>query len=177
MESMFTASLHLSDFVQPQNKAKLLTNSPFGYSETKITWLVWKYIPGPNQKLLPLFVTMGQRLKQSNEKNHTTITPPQSLKSTRVNRVIISTNKKLSKIQNNRKIEKSLQVAQKRGTEILQVPNSVDPLKSSNWEKSVKAGFVLLRLLAQEAENHELKILQSLDCAKPETGYPQIDIF
>jgi hypothetical protein len=44
---------------------------------------------------------------------------------------------KRSKIQNNMKIEKSLQVAQKRGTEILQVPNPVDPLKSSNGEKSV----------------------------------------
>jgi hypothetical protein len=126
--------------------------------------------------LLPLSVTKGQRVKQSNEKNHITITPPQSLKSTRVNRVIISTNKKLSKIQNDRKIEKSLQVAQKRGTEILQVPNPANPLKSSNGEKSVKAGFVLLRLLAQEAGNNELKILQSLDFAKPETCYPQIDI-
>jgi hypothetical protein len=45
--------------------------------------------------------------------------------------------KKRSKIQNNRKIEKSLQVAQKRGAEILQVPNPADPLKSSNEEKSV----------------------------------------
>jgi hypothetical protein len=126
--------------------------------------------------LLPLSVTKGQRVKQSNEKNHITITPPQSLKSTRVNRVIISTNKKLSKIQNDREIEKSLQVAQKRGTEILQVPNPANPLKSSNGEKSVKAGFVLLRLLAQEAGNNELKILQSLDFAKPETCYPQIDI-
>jgi len=44
---------------------------------------------------------------------------------------------KRSKIQNHRKIEKSLQVAQKRGTQILQVPNPVDPLKSSNGEKSV----------------------------------------
>jgi hypothetical protein len=44
---------------------------------------------------------------------------------------------KHSKIQNNRKIEKSLQVAQKRGLEILQVPNPADPLKSSNREKSV----------------------------------------
>jgi len=45
---------------------------------------------------------------------------------------------KRSKIQNNRKIEKSLQVAQKRGTKkILQVPNPTDPLKSSNREKSV----------------------------------------
>jgi hypothetical protein len=45
---------------------------------------------------------------------------------------------KRSKIQNNRKIEKSLQVAQKRGTKkILQVPNPADPLKSSNEEKSV----------------------------------------
>jgi hypothetical protein len=126
--------------------------------------------------LLPLSVTKGQRVKQSNEKNHITITPPQSLKSTRVNRVIISTNKKLSKIQNDREIEKSLQVAQKRGTEILQVPNPANPLKSSSGEKSVKAGFVLLRLLAQEAGNNELKILQSLDFAKPETCYPQIDI-
>jgi len=44
---------------------------------------------------------------------------------------------KLSKIQNNRRIEKSLQVAQKRGTKILQVPNPADPLKSSSGEKSV----------------------------------------
>jgi hypothetical protein len=62
-------------------------------------------------------------VKQSNEKNHSTITPPQCLRSTRVNRVIISTEKKLSKIQSNRRIEKSPQVAQKRGTEILQVSN------------------------------------------------------
>jgi hypothetical protein len=66
-------------------------------------------------------------------------------------------------------------VAQKRGTEILQVPNPAGPLKSSNGEKFVKVGFVLLRLLAQEAGNHELKILQSIDFAKAETGYPQID--
>jgi hypothetical protein len=45
------------------------------------------------------------------------------------------TNKR-SKILNNRKIEKSLQVAQKRGTKILQVPNPPDPLKSSNGEKN-----------------------------------------
>jgi hypothetical protein len=73
--------------------------------------------------------------------------------------------KKRSKIQNNRKIEKSLQVAQKRGTEILQVPNPADPQKSSNGEKSVKARFILLQLSAQEAGNHGLKnllILQSL---------------
>jgi len=42
---------------------------------------------------------------------------------------------KLSKIQNDRKIEKSLQVAQKRGTEILQVSNPTDPLTSTNGEK------------------------------------------
>jgi hypothetical protein len=70
-------------------------------------------------------------------KNHTTITPPQFLKSTRVNRVIISIEKKNSKIQNNRKIEKSLQVVQKRGTKILKVSNPAVPLKSSNREKSV----------------------------------------
>jgi hypothetical protein len=67
-------------------------------------------------------------------------------------------------------------VAQKKGTEILQVPDPADPLKSSNGEKSVKVGFVLLRLLTQKAGNHELKILQSLNFAKPETGYLQIDI-
>jgi len=44
---------------------------------------------------------------------------------------------KRSKIQNNMKIEKSLQVAQKKGIEILQVSNPADPLKSSNGEKSV----------------------------------------
>jgi len=60
--------------------------------------------------------------------------------------------------------------------QILQVPIPVDPLKSSNGEKAVqKAGFVLLQLLASEAGNHGLKNLQSLDFAKPETGYPQID--
>jgi hypothetical protein len=51
---------------------------------------------------------------------------------------------------------------QKRGTGILQVPNPVDPLKSSNGEKSVTAGFVELRLLALEAGSHGLKSLQSL---------------
>jgi hypothetical protein len=84
---------------------------------------------------------------------------------------------KRSKIQNSRKIEKSLQVAQKRGTKILQVPNFANPLKSSNGEQTVlKAGFVLLRLQAPEAGNHGLKNLQSLDFARPEPGYPQIDI-
>jgi hypothetical protein len=47
VESLFAASLHISDFVQTQNDAKILTNSPFGHSVTKITWPVWKYIPGP----------------------------------------------------------------------------------------------------------------------------------
>jgi hypothetical protein len=50
----------------------------------------------------------------------------------------ISTNKKRSKILNNRKLEKSLQVAQKRWTKILQVPNPADPLKTSAREKSVQ---------------------------------------
>jgi hypothetical protein len=40
---------------------------------------------------------LSQRVKQSNEKNHTTITPPQCLRSTRVNRVIISTDKNFLK--------------------------------------------------------------------------------
>jgi hypothetical protein len=68
-------------------------------------------------------------------------------------------------------------VAQNRGTKLLIVPNPTDPLKSSNGEKAVqKAGFELLQLLASEAGNHGLKNLQSLDFAKPEPGYPQIDI-
>jgi hypothetical protein len=68
-------------------------------------------------------------------------------------------------------------VAQKRGTEFLQVSNPADPLNASNREKSVpEVGIALLRLLAQEAGNHGLNNLQSLDFAKPETGYPQIDI-
>jgi hypothetical protein len=64
-----------------------------------------------------------------------------------------------SKIQNNRKLEKSLQVAHKRGTKILQILNPADPLKSSNGEKSLTAGFVELRLLAPEAGSHGLKSL------------------
>jgi hypothetical protein len=40
-------------------------------------------------------------------------------------------------MQNKKEIEKSLQVAQKRGTKILQIPNPADPLKSSSGEKSV----------------------------------------
>jgi hypothetical protein len=40
----------------------------------------------------------------------------------------------------------------------------------------IKAGFVLLQLLAPKAGNYRLKNLQSLDFAKLETGYPQINI-
>jgi hypothetical protein len=118
--------------MQPTQK---LTNSPFSHSGTKITSPVENTIPV--QILLPIFVTKGQRVKQSNEKNYTTITPPQCLRSTRVDRVIISIDKKRSKILIDRKLEKSLQVARKRGTKILQVSNPADPLKSSNREKSV----------------------------------------
>jgi len=50
VKSLFTASLHISDFVQTQNEAKILTNSPFGHFGTKITWPVWKYNPGPKIK-------------------------------------------------------------------------------------------------------------------------------
>jgi hypothetical protein len=95
----------------------------------------------------------------------------------KVNKVYKIHRQKHSIIQNKRKIEKSLQVVQKRGTKILQVLNAADPLKSRNGEKAVqKAGFVLLQLLDLEAGNHKLKNPQSLDFAKPETGYPQIDI-
>jgi hypothetical protein len=54
-------------------------------------------------------------------------------------------------------------VAQKRGTKILHVPNPANPLKSSNGEQTaLKAGFVLLRLLAPEAGNHGLKTFNRL---------------
>jgi hypothetical protein len=43
---------------------KILTNSSFGHSGTKNTWPVWKYIPGPKQKILPLFVSKGQRVNR-----------------------------------------------------------------------------------------------------------------
>jgi hypothetical protein len=70
---------------------------------------------------------------------------------------------------NNQKFVKQLI---ERGTKILQVPNPANPLKASDGERSVyKAGFVLLRLLALEAGNHRLKILESLDLAKSEIGY------
>jgi hypothetical protein len=78
---------------------------------------------------------------------------------------------KLSKIQNNRK------------KKVCKWPKREEQ-KSSRYqillihrEKSIQeVGFVLRRLLAQEAGNHRLKNLQSLDFAKPKTGYPQIDI-
>jgi hypothetical protein len=69
VESLFTASLHISDFVQTQNNAKILTNSPFGHSGTKITWPVWKYIPGPKIKITPPFCHKGTKDKQSNNNN------------------------------------------------------------------------------------------------------------
>jgi hypothetical protein len=95
----------------------------------------------------------------------------------KVNKVYKIHRQKHSIIQNKRKIEKSLQMAKKRGTKMLQVPNPDDPLKSRSREKAVqKAGFVLLRLLDLEAGNHGLENLQSLYFAKPELGYPQIDI-
>jgi hypothetical protein len=79
---------------------------------------------------------------------------------TRVNRVYKIHRQKHSKIQNNRKIEKSLQVAQKRGTKILQAPNPAEPLRASNKEKSVqKAGYVLLFLPISTSRGHRLKNL------------------
>jgi len=63
VESNFTASLHISDFVQTQNEAKILTNSPFGHSGTKITWPVWKYIPSPKIKITSPFCHKGTKGK------------------------------------------------------------------------------------------------------------------
>jgi hypothetical protein len=34
---VYSIFIHTSDFVQTQNEAKILTNSPFGHSGTKIT--------------------------------------------------------------------------------------------------------------------------------------------
>jgi hypothetical protein len=79
---------------------------------------------------------------------------------------------KLSKIQNKRKIEKSCKWPKRE-----EHKSSKYQILLIHREKSVpEVGFVLLRLLAQEAGNHGLKNLQSLDFAKPKTGYPQIDI-
>jgi hypothetical protein len=63
VESLFTAGLHISDFVQTQNEAKILTNSPFGHSGTKITWPVWKYIPVQKIKITPPFCHKGTKGK------------------------------------------------------------------------------------------------------------------
>jgi len=63
VESLFVASLHISDFVQTQNEAKILTNSPFGHSGTKITWPVWKYIPGPKIRINHPFCHKGTKGK------------------------------------------------------------------------------------------------------------------
>jgi hypothetical protein len=61
--SIFT---HTSDFVQTQNEAKILTNSPFAHSGTKIHLTGLEIHSWSKQKLLSLFVTKGQRVKQSN---------------------------------------------------------------------------------------------------------------
>jgi hypothetical protein len=61
VESLFTASLHISDFVQTQNEAKILINSPFGHSGTKITWLVWQYILGPKIKNYSPFLSQRDK--------------------------------------------------------------------------------------------------------------------
>jgi hypothetical protein len=49
----------------------------------------------------------------------------------------MSTDKNFLKSKTIGKKKKSMQVAQKRGTEILQVSNPTDPLNASNREKSV----------------------------------------
>jgi hypothetical protein len=83
--------------MQPTQK---LTNSPFGHSGTKITGPIKNTIPVQINNYSP---SMSQKYKGKQSNN--------------IHR------QKLSKIQCNRKIEKSLQVAQKRGTLVLQVSN------------------------------------------------------
>jgi hypothetical protein len=46
-----------------QNEVKILTNSPFGHSGTKITSPVWKYILGSKIKITPLFCHKGTKGK------------------------------------------------------------------------------------------------------------------
>jgi hypothetical protein len=60
---LLKSSRYKKCFCQPECcQYKILTNSPFGHSRTKNTWPIWKYIPGPKQKILPLFVSKGQRV-------------------------------------------------------------------------------------------------------------------
>jgi hypothetical protein len=63
---MFTASLHISDFVQTQNEAKILTN-PLAILGQKSFDRFGNTFPVQKLKLLTLFVTKGQRVKQSNK--------------------------------------------------------------------------------------------------------------
>jgi len=91
------ATLHRSDFVQ-QNAANIKTNKlpPLAIlGQKSLDRLKIQF--RSKSKITPLFVTKGQRVKQSNEKNHTTITPLQCLRRIRVNRVIISTDKNVLK--------------------------------------------------------------------------------
>jgi hypothetical protein len=63
----YVATLHKSDFVKQNIANHKLTNSLFGHSGTKITWPVQKYNSSPKQKILPIFVSKGQRVNRVNK--------------------------------------------------------------------------------------------------------------
>jgi hypothetical protein len=64
VDSLWNASLHTSDFVQSEwGQSQKVTNSPFGHYGTKITWPVWKNIPGPRIKITPPFCHKGAKGK------------------------------------------------------------------------------------------------------------------
>jgi hypothetical protein len=64
---VYSIFIHTSDFVQTHNEAKILTNSPFGHSGTKNHLIGLEIHSQSKQKLLPLFVTKVQKVKQSNK--------------------------------------------------------------------------------------------------------------
>jgi len=64
VEYLFAASLHISDFVQTQNEAKILTNSLLAILGQKSLDRFGNTFPVQNEKLLPLFVTKGQRVNR-----------------------------------------------------------------------------------------------------------------
>jgi hypothetical protein len=56
--------LYIQVMLSNQNEANYkLTNSPFGHFGTKITWPVWKYIPGPRIKITLPFCHKGTKGK------------------------------------------------------------------------------------------------------------------
>jgi len=65
-EILLKSNRYIKCFCQPECcQYKILTNSPFGHSGTKKTWLVWKYISGPKIKNTPHFCHKRTKGKHS----------------------------------------------------------------------------------------------------------------